>query len=827
MQNKLIISALGSTRRQSASWLLVFVVLLPAMAQSPRSDNGIHVGEPKIYDSRALNLMLEDLAQSLRKTSFVDPKALAGALGNLQGFRNDDFSQAFQANGAVGPGAASVFSGAGAPAATATPPPVSITVSPVLNAGSTATPAAAASGTPLGPQPPALPTLQTAPAFTPNFGPSGSDLLADEVNLTYQFDNIRMLLDRSLSDRLYKNEARLQAVVGFDIDLEPPADAKDSVAIVEVTATMAECGSVSSCDVSKKLSLVAMMPEEGSHNAATLSQKANAFGGAIASSVFSVGYAAQKRSQVFYLYRDMDTLSFQKPADAANKITLGWQFRPVLGRRSVASGMRHMMAVLALPSNDLPPETPATANKTDVDKAPALSIKVTTSWVRYGDKTQTIGSGERGFWQELFHAKTPQPAISCDFNGVMVPTTTGSQRDLAPQIDQIKWARSDAANGVAIVSGRNFFPDTALHFGTKSYSTRADGLVIMSDQQLQVPIPLSAAVAGGVLSGRYGAVPLEARDKSLPSGFEVRKLVFSPTGNDMYQVDASLYFVDDHGRNVNVTPSDLKTKANPPVVLVNGLPSTAPYFLEQPDSTEPIHPIRLTTFVPASAVKAGPVPVTVSFPFAGPAWSASSIHYDATLKVTRLGGKTDTRLLISATDETLLICDSAWILELDGKKTFHFPGTRPLTGSLQCVDQYPNQVVSFDVPTADLKQYHRFALVNTAGKFPPLVGDIPAADPPPPGPELDKDQKISVSQYDVKTITFKGKNLDQVKKVIFDKSDLHFTPAKDGKSIVIGLSAAVTSKAPRSVELQLISDDNDPVIAPLTVTPAATSKASK
>ena len=161
------------------------------------------------------------------------------------------------------------------------------------------------------------------------------------------------------------------------------------------------------------------------------------------------------------------------------------------------------------------------------------------------------------------------------------------------------------------------------------------------------------------------------------------------------------------------------------------------------------------------------------------------------------------------------------------KRHFHFSVTRPPTGPLQCVDQHPNQVVSFDIPTADLKQYHRFALVNTAGTFPPLVAEIPAADPPPPGPTLDKDQKISVSQFDVKTVTFKGKNLDQVKKVLFDRSVLRFTPAKDGKSIVISLSAAVTSKAPRSVELQLISDDNDPVTAPLTVTPAATPKASK
>ena len=39
--------------------------------------------------------------------------------------------------------------------------------------------------------------------LTPSFGTDAGDLLTNEVNLTYQYDNVRMLLNRSLSDRLY------------------------------------------------------------------------------------------------------------------------------------------------------------------------------------------------------------------------------------------------------------------------------------------------------------------------------------------------------------------------------------------------------------------------------------------------------------------------------------------------------------------------------------------------------------------------------------------------------------------------------------------------
>ena len=56
-----------------------FVLLIPGVALS-QTDNGIHVGRPKVYDTRALQLMMDDLAKSLQGTSMVDPKALALSL---------------------------------------------------------------------------------------------------------------------------------------------------------------------------------------------------------------------------------------------------------------------------------------------------------------------------------------------------------------------------------------------------------------------------------------------------------------------------------------------------------------------------------------------------------------------------------------------------------------------------------------------------------------------------------------------------------------------------------------------------------------------------
>lgn len=786
-------------------FLLIPLAVPPAGGQTPK-DNGIHVGEPKIYDSRALTLMLDGLRKSLANPSFIDPKSLASALGNLQGFSSQDFSQGLQATGNLSPQAAPVSSGA-----------TSSTASSTL-AGSS------------GPQPPILPALQTPPSFAPTFGLSAGDLLSEEVNLTYQFDNISMLLQRSLTDRLFKGKARLQAVIGFDIDIEPTAEARDAAAIVDVSVKLASCGGLSSCDDNEGLSVVAIMPEEGSHNAATLSQKANAFGGAIAYSVFSVGYAAQKRSQVFYLYRDMDTVSFQKSDPNSKSVDFGWQFRPVWGRRSVSPGMRHMIAVLALPEND---------SHGDVG-SPELEVTVKTSWTRYERATQTVGA-KLGFWSKLFGGNNlPKPGPPEVFKGVAVPTTAAFQEDLGPKISNVKWVQGDGSTGVAIVTGENFFPGTTLRFGAKTYSTPADGLIIKSDQELEVALPLTAAVTEGVLSGRYGeALPLQASDSTLPAGFKIEKPKLSATGSDMYQLDATLVFYDKAHQPQTVSISDLQKKANSPIVSVNGTPLSTPSFLDNDHGS-----IKVTTFFPSSLLKSGSAEVTVTFPFAGPDWSSSLPIYQATLKIVRLGGKDNTRLLISATDATMLLCGShpnhpdashpaqTWVVQLGPSRSFDvLPDNVPVPsgGGVKCMDHGPPEMLSLDMPTADLKQYHRFALlntVNTVGKFPPIVGDIPPQEPPPPGPSLDKDQKISVAQYDVKSVTYKGKNLDQVKKVLFGKVELSFTVGKDGKTIVIELSPVVTEK-PRNVELQLISDDNEPVLAPLSVTAATAQKVGK
>ena len=183
--------------------------------------------------------------------------------------------------------------------------------------------------------------------------------------------------------------------------------------------------------------------------------------------------------------------------------------------------------------------------------------------------------------------------------------------------------------------------------------------------------------------------------------------------------------------------------------------------------------------------------------------------------MTRLGSATSSRLLISITDKSQTLCDDKWSIQLDKDKAFTQSGPE-----LKCLDK-GSQTLSLDLPTKDLKQYQHFVLVHDT--FAPLVGDIPAAAPPPPGPSVDKPQTVTVG--DLSIVAFTGANLDQVTQVLLPDGTPLTIVKKDSKSITIGLSKAVTSQARNNIQLRFNSDGNDPVIAILVVAAAATPKA--
>jgi len=461
--------------------------------------NGISVGLPKVFDNRTLTLQLEKLKlqldQQQSQNGVIDLKAVAAALSNLQGLTQRETSTALSVTGSPTPATQLTN--------TLNTGNVDTNGNPLPNTNTTQNQVTNASVTPTAPAFDSFATLPTA--FNPTFGPSASDLLGDQMNLSYQIVNLQMLLDRALSDRIYPQGSgggtRLQTVLGFNVTLDPPRTANDAVAVVEVTLESNPKGD---------LSLVALMPQEKTYNAAALSSKSNAYSGAAMAGAFQVGGGVRRRSQVFYLYKDVDTLSYERMTPDGS-IVFGWMFRPVLGRRSVSPGFKQLFAVVALPRTDC----------ADPARDDACAVKVTptvrTYWKKYDRNTQTGFRKEeanraRDAWYGLSMGLAKPQLFSHagyqnyrEYGTVRVGATGEYQRQLTPTVTRIEWRPTGAKTTTISVKGDNFFTDTQVLLGDTKYSEAAGNMAIKSDQGFELASTLDQVASGsGVIEGRYG-----------------------------------------------------------------------------------------------------------------------------------------------------------------------------------------------------------------------------------------------------------------------------------------------------------------------------------
>ena len=265
--------------------ILAIVFLLGVPASLLAQGNGISVGQAKVYDNQSLMILLDQLNARLSQVQVIDQQSLAKALGQLQGSQQQDVTSSLNASVSLTPKAATDG------ASNASNPGSSTGDSSKSSSSKSASPESSSSTS-------ALPELLAAPAYKPDYGENSIDLLSDQVDLTYQIFNLRMLLERSVTDRLKDGSPRRQVVVSFNISIDPPSNARDAAAYVEITLSTPR----------GPVSLVASMPQEKTYNATSLSSSSRAFGGSAVAKIISVSYNMRKRSQIFFLYRDSDTL---------------------------------------------------------------------------------------------------------------------------------------------------------------------------------------------------------------------------------------------------------------------------------------------------------------------------------------------------------------------------------------------------------------------------------------------------------------------------------------------------------------------------------------
>ena len=754
-------SALQHSFKQTAythsnMWLrsartLIFVALaitpFPARAQT----DGITVGHAKVYDNQSLTIMLESLNSRLQQIQVIDQPSLMKALGMQQGSQQQDVSRSFN------------FS------ATA----------PSVAAAATPAPAAAA--------PPALPDLMAAPNYQPPYGENSGDLLSDQVDLTYQIFNLRMLLERSITDRLNGAKPRRQAVIGFNITLDPPSNAKDAAAYVVITLSTP----------AGPIELVASMPQEKTYNASALSSSSNSFGGSAVAKVFTVGYSQRNRHQTFFLYRDSDTLAIERPSDA-NATTFGWVFRPVLGRRSVSSGMRQLFAIVALPDTDSVTDSPQSDSQ--------LTATVKTYWLHYTRSTSTTVV-HPGFWDWSANHLPPK-GIPTTLPTIIVPPTKPVETNLHPIVSSVELFPTTDGNTVLQIEGDNFFTGTTVTIGDKTYQTPADGLFLKSSQTMIVTASadvLSRSMEA-VVNGRYG--------KSTPLYTKPTQEI-SITSQTVRPLDSNFTSVEIKIRNAD--PALPLTRAMissypEPYVTANG--TTVPYRpsvqdLQYTQRGKPtLHYLLVSVTVPNSMLQARDNRVGVIFPLMGRAWHQEvAVYDDSAVQVTQLSTGKNTTLLISKVGSSF---NTKWRLILDKEYPITYPpaavSTDPkktdppsLTSITQCGDPddtiHQCFVLKLVADTQFLKDYKQIALITDTGFVEtvdlPAASAAAAAEKPATPPEVKSVTPPAVGFNEVVTVTISGTGLDAVKQVSFDGKPLTFWTAK-------AKDATATKPAPSS-----------------------------
>jgi hypothetical protein len=561
---------------------LACILAVPVLSCTVYAQNGIDVGRAKAFDNRTLTLMLDRLNTQLKGLQVVDQKSLTTALGTLQGFSSQESSSSLSVQAA-------------APGSKAAPTP---TDSTAFNTFS--------------------------PPTDVKYGLNAGDLLNDQVNLTYQIFNLQMIIDRSMSDRLKGKDPKLQVVLGFDVTLDPPRDAVDSAAIVEVAVRMKD-----SQDPTKfsqdPVSVVALMPQEHTYNAAALRTKSSAFGGSAVAQIATVAYSSRRRSQTYFLYRDSDTVAFERSlgvrtsqssskkgkdgADPSPETRFGWQFRPVLGRRSVSPGSRQMFAVLALPATDKPD---------DSRKSECLDIQVTTHWRKYDRSTLTSSEiKQMPWWSEVRYALglgIPFVYSPLGWGGgsrydLEVPKMVSIQQNLSPVVEHVSWSLLGSKQLLVSVTGKNFFNDTQAALGGKVLGGSA--LQIKSEQALDLLVE-PAEPFSGALIGRYGsAVPLiNPGSASLAIGIsDVR--VSGVIGG---VAEVNVFLVRKGGGRLTTADLphtvDTPPRLLEPVFTFNGAVIAGPWTY-----TDVTGKVLATAYVSADALKSGEGMFVVTYPF--------------------------------------------------------------------------------------------------------------------------------------------------------------------------------------------------------------------
>ncbi|HEY3783088.1 MAG TPA: hypothetical protein VGL56_18575 [Fimbriimonadaceae bacterium] len=473
--------------------------------------NGIEVGQTKIYDQRMLAQQFAGYQRALIGFSpLFDRSALSGAIGSLQASSSAD-SQ-LQVSGSLG--------------------------TPVEKPDSKSS----------------ADSSKSATGKSGGASLGAEDTLAEQTELQFQVLNLQLLLNGSITDRVfndgstqgaepYSPRPRQQVVVGFGISVQPKF--KDAVAEVTVQVFPDKRFSKNDYDVSEgdAPALVSLLPQQKTYNVASYTSSNTGFSIGTVFQFLGVSATSSHSSSNLYLARDVDTVAFQgQAASGKNPLTFGWQFRPVLNQSTVQPGLRQVYAAISLPNSAYAPDA-AIGQLSYVGK-----VVATTVWRHYDRKTGIVGD-------EICQEDSVQ------LNDLDAYPNDATETALSPHVSD--YDVTDAGNGQASValSGFNFFDGTGVSVG--GVPLPATAFARESETHLVFTAPAAKLINGFKVTGPYGETsPIELYNENdvFPYGWKIdlQRSFLIPV--DMDNERAHIVLVSKSALSAQLTDEDANQK---------------------------------------------------------------------------------------------------------------------------------------------------------------------------------------------------------------------------------------------------------------------------
>lgn len=720
-----------------------------------RSENGITVGEPRVYDDAQLQQRLLELEARLSTLQPIDQKPVTDRLGSVAGATQRTSSIGFNIQGPSVPG---VETSTKLPTTT-----TKVTTAAGATASSFETTSGLATEDVKTTAPQFNPPTATAPAPTTTipsaFSVSSSDVLNEMTQLNAEINGLRLILSGDLSSHyirggpaLGNKMTKLHTTLGFGISVKTDERYKDAIAIVEVEVENV-CPTISN----EPPAITALLPREKTYNVAAITDKSTSIGGGVATQILGFSGSWVRGHKTHYIVQDQDTVALtftpeEQLGDRCAVVGGGnrlkkrvgflWQFRPVLGRRFVRIADKTTFVRLAFP-------VPSDAADGEIG-----TVTVRSYWRQYDRKAGVQKAVIPGSVREHF----------VNANPFDIPRY---QLAVDPDVFNFRDSLEDLGGGQMLVKlpGR-FLPGTNVRIGPlvlsegDRFKHRYSGIRFVATlSDLVTKKVFLVAHDGTEIQLAFGGAACDAANPL--------SIIGAPSITTIDETTSRVSVPVNHPEWAKVRPEEW-LDSTPPIVFVIGNRvfgfSDAPLQRNGPD----------LSFVVPTAVLVGSPEVTVQtlFPTAG----CISSYQIATLQVP---SQTERMVVLEQGTEKIKYL-------LYGSRLLGLRVLEPQNVMPQSVG-FPSdasRLLLIELTTAQLKT-NKQLLVQRPGERPFLIS-IPALEAAKKPDSPKAKERITVGSDEV---VIEGEGLKDVMKVFFKKREFNSRDieiAEDGKSVRLG-----------------------------------------